>query len=200
MLASASEARARLLRAAGLAFAVDPARIDEGALKSRYAAVGADAETCALALAEAKAWAVAWRHPGALVIGADQVLECGGAWFDNPASAAAAAAQLGRLQGRRHRLVSAVAVVRDGAVAWRVADAARLTMRRLGRRRIERYLEACGPEALASVGAYRLEGLGVHLFPRVHGDYFTVLGLPLLPLLAWLRRAGVTAGGAGGKG
>lgn len=153
----------------------------------------AGVEEAAEALARAKAEAVSPRHTGALVIGADQILECAGAWFDKPPDATAAARQLGSLCGRTHRLVSAVCVARDGQIIWQVVDAARLTMRPLSEAAIAAYLEKAGPEALESVGAYRLEGLGAQLFSAIEGDFFTILGLPLLPLLAFLRQHGIGA-------
>lgn len=191
VLASASPARRALLEAAGLVFKVEPAEVDETALKKAHA--GAHAADLAALLADAKAVAVSKRHPGALVIGADQVLAVDDDLLDKPADRAAAAASLERLQGRAHRLISAVALARDGEVRWRHAETARLVMRPLADAAIAGYLEAAGDDVLASVGAYRLEGLGVRLFERVEGDYFTILGLPLLALLAELRRAGAIA-------
>ena len=154
---------------------------------------GARTEEAAEALARAKAEAVSPRHSGALVIGADQILECAGTWFDKPPDAKAAARQLESLCGRTHRLVSAVCVVRDGGRLWHMVEAARLTMRPLSEAAIAAYLEKAGPEALDSVGAYRLEGLGAQLFSEIEGDYFAILGLPLLPLLAFLRQHGIDA-------
>lgn len=142
-------------------------------------------------MARAKAEAVSPRHSGALVIGADQILECAGTWFDKPPDAAEAARHLGSLCGRTHRLVSAVCVVRDGQSLWHVVETAQLTMRPLSETAIAAYLEQAGPEVLDSVGAYRLEGLGAQLFSEIEGDFFTVLGLPLLPLLAFLRQHGI---------
>jgi septum formation protein len=162
-------------------------------MKRALAARGADARSVAASLAEAKAVAVSAATPGALVIGADQTLECGGDLFDKPASAAEAARQLRSLGGRAHRLVSALCVAQGGAALWRHADEARLTMRRLSDDFIAEYVDRAGPEALDAVGTYRLEGLGVNLFTRIDGDYFVILGLPLLPLLAFLRRHGVGA-------
>lgn len=138
-------------------------------------------------MAEAKALAVAARHPGATVLGADQLLACDGVWFDKPADRAGAAATLRRLGGRTHKLISAVVAVRGGAVAWRHAATAQLTMRALDDDAIDAYLDACGAAVLGAVGAYHLEGRGAQLFSRIEGDYFTILGLPLLPVLAFLR-------------
>ena len=131
------------------------------------------------------------RRPDDLVIGADQILECDGIWFDKPADRAAAAETLKRLRGRTHRLVSAISVLGGGRGApWRHRGEARLTMRSFSDRFLARYLDAVGDEVTTSVGAYRLEGRGAQLFTRIEGDYFTVLGLPLLPLLAFLRGGG----------
>ena len=142
-------------------------------------------------MALAKAEAVSPRHSNALVIGADQILECAGTWFDKPPDAEAAARQLGSLCGRTHRLVSAVCVVRDGQRLWQLVEAAHLTMRPLSEAAIAAYLEKAGLQALHSVGAYQLEGLGAQLFSEIEGDFFTILGLPLLPLLVFLREHGI---------
>ena len=129
----------------------------------------------------------------ALVIGSDQMLECDSAWLDKPPNRPAAEAHLARLAGRSHRLVNAAAVLRDGMELWSTVSAATLTMRPLGHDEIAAYLDAAGPAVLSSVGAYQLEKLGAQLFTKVEGDFFTVLGLPLLPLLAFLREQGVPA-------
>ena len=133
---------------------------------------------------------VSTRRRNALVIGADQVLVLDGALFDKPVDRADAAATLRRLRGRRHELVSAVAVVLDGATIWRHAEAAHLTMRPFSDDFLDAYLDAVGEAAYASVGAYFLEGAGIQLFSEIEGDFFTILGLPLLPLLAFLRERG----------
>jgi septum formation protein len=193
VLASASTIRAELLQRAGLAFMVETASVDEDEIKASFRAEKADAASCAVALAEAKARRVSRRHPGALIVGADQILVCAGAWFDKPADRAAARAHLVALRGRRHELVSAVCVVRDGERLWHFVDRPSLTMRPFGDAFLDRYLEQCGADILASVGAYRLEGLGIQLFSRIDGDFFAILGLPLLPLLHFLRGAGALA-------
>ncbi|HEX9465160.1 MAG TPA: Maf family nucleotide pyrophosphatase [Alphaproteobacteria bacterium] len=194
VLASASPIRRTLLGNAGLAVTVDPAAIDEGQVKQDMRSHGAAVETVAIELAAGKAKAVAARHPDALIIGADQILDAGGGeWFDKPPDRAAAARQLAALAGRSHQLVSAVAVVESGQEVWRVADAVTLHMRPLTPEFIASYLDRAGSAALGSVGAYQLEGLGAQLFTRIEGDYFTVLGLPLLPLLAFLRQRGIIA-------
>ena len=145
-------------------------------------------------LARAKANAVAHSVPGRLVLGADQTLARGNHRFSKPADRAAAADQLRALRGRTHELHSALALVRDGAVLFDCVDSARLTMRDISDRFLENYLDMAGEAALASVGGYQLEGIGIHLFERVDGDYFTVLGLPLLPLLDFLRQNGFVDG------
>lgn len=186
MLASASSARRLVLERAGVAHVCEPAAIDETAVKS--ALQGIAVEEVALALADSKACAVAARRPGALVIGADQILECDGRWFDKPANLPEAARHLRALRGRTHRLVSAVVAVKDGQRLWRHVAEARLTMRPFSDQFLDDYLARGEPAILESVGAYRLEGLGAQLFETVEGDYFTILGLPLLPLLEFLRR------------
>lgn len=190
VLASASASRARLLAAAGIAAVREAAGIDEDAIKAACRRDGRDAGSCAVALADAKALRVGARHPNALVIGADQILECDGRWFDKPADRAAARAQLEDLRGRAHELATAACVARDGAVLWHVLERPRLAMRRFSDTFLDDYLDAVGDEALASVGAYQLEGRGVQLFERVEGDFFSILGLPLLPLLRFLRAEG----------
>lgn len=191
VLASASAARAAMLRAAGVPIEIDAARIDEVEIKRSLEAEAAGSAAIAETLAELKAIAVSRRHPGALVLGADQVLDCDGERFDKPADFAAARAQLLKLGGRRHELFSAAVVARGGERLWHVTDRARLTMRPLSDGFIDGYLGRVGAAALQSVGAYQLEGLGAQLFQRVEGDYFTILGLPLLPLLDFLRGHGV---------
>jgi septum formation protein len=171
----------------------EPAHVDEAELKDAMRADGAKVDVIAEALAELKATRVSRRHPGALVIGADSMIECGDVQFDKPPDPAHAVAQLLALAGRTHRLLSAAVVMRDGVRIWHQVDAARLTMRGFDRGYAERYVATIGNAALSSVGAYQLEGIGAQLFTRVEGDFFTVLGLPLLPLLDFLRGHGVVA-------
>ncbi len=193
VLASASRSRLKLLRHAGLQLRAEPARVDEAEVKTSLCAEQADAAAAAETLAELKATKVSRRVPGALVIGGDQILECEGHWFDKPADRTGAAAHLRALGGKTHALVTAACVVRDGVRIWHHREAPRLTMRPLDEAFIESYLDAAGPEVLETVGAYNLEGLGAQLFTKVSGDYFTILGLPLLPLLGFLREHGVPA-------
>jgi septum formation protein len=192
ILASASAVRRRLLEAAGLDFEVDPARIDEEAAKAGLRANGMKPRDQADALAELKALSVSRRRPG-LVIGADQMLAVEGETLDKPHDLDEARSHLLRLRGKTHELHSAAVVARDGAVLWRQVETPKLKMRDFSEAFLEDYLERVGEAAFASVGAYQLEALGVQLFERVEGDYFSVLGLPLLPLLAFLRQHGMGA-------
>jgi septum formation protein len=192
VLASKSDVRGKLLAAAGLRFEIRPAQIDERAAERQAGPL--DAVAVARLLARKKAEGAAATLPGRLVLGADQTLARGTVRFSKPTDRAEAVEQLRKLRGRTHELNSALALVRDGKLLFDCADTARLTMRDFSDRFLEEYLDMVGPAALASVGAYQLEGVGVHLFERVEGDYFTILGLPLLPLLAFLRDNGFMAG------
>jgi len=190
VLASASAARAALLEQAGLEALREPAGIDEDAIKESFRREGSDAARCAATLAETKALCVSARRRGALVIGADQLLVAENRWFDKPASRAAAREDLLALRGRRHELVTAACVARDGAVLWSVVERPVLLMRNFSDAFLEAYVAALGDDVLSAVGAYHLEGPGVQLFAHIEGDYFSVLGLPLLPLLDFLRGPG----------
>jgi len=187
ILASKSTARNALLAGAGLRFATSPARIDERALEARELGKGATILELARTLAEAKALAVAAGNPGATVIGADQLLALGTELLHKPTDLAAASGQLERLAGRTHSLIAGVALAQEGQIVWSYVDTATLTMRDVSAREREQILALEGDRILDSVGAYRLEGPSIRLFDRIEGDYFTILGLPLLPLLAALR-------------
>ena len=188
ILASQSAARKALLAGAGLRFEARPAQIDERALEAEALGKGADAASIAEALAVAKATAVSVENPGDWVIGADQTLSCDGVLYHKPGDRAEAAAQLARLAGRRHTLSAGLALVRDGQRHWSHVERAEMIMRATDAAEREAVLDLEGKAARGSVGAYRLEGPSIRLFEKVEGDYFTILGLPLLPLLAALRR------------
>jgi septum formation protein len=191
VLASGSATRRAMLAAAGLdAESVTPG-VDEAEVKAAARADRLAAEETALLLAELKAARVTRHRPDALVIGADQLLVCGEDWFDKPPDLAAARAQLAALRGRSHRLVTAVVVSRGGNRLWHHLATPILAMRGFSDAFLDAYLALEGERVLGSVGAYRLEGPGVHLFERIEGDHFSILGLPLLPLLGFLRQHGV---------
>ncbi len=189
VLASASAARRALLSAAGLDFEVRPVWIDEPAVRATARAEGSGPGDTALLLAGLKAAHI--RDPDALVIGADQILECGGTWFGKPADLAAARRHLLALRGRTHVLHTAIVCHRDRAEIWRHLAVPSLTMRRFSDAFLDRYLALEGDRATASVGAYRLEGPGMQLFSRIEGEHAAILGLPMLALLDLLRRHGV---------
>ncbi len=182
-----------MLTAAGIEVEIMPARIDETAFKQAMLADGASPRDLADKLAELKALRTSARQPGRLVLGADQVLVHDGQVFDKAQSRAEARAQLLALRGQTHKLLSAAVVALDGRPVWRHVGTARLTMRPFSEAFLDAYLENIGDLALQSVGCYHLEGLGAQLFARVEGDYFTVLGLPLLELLGFLRAREVLA-------
>ncbi len=188
VLASRSAVRRMLLEAAGVPVEVRPADIDERSLQTDVPSE-TPAAVAAL-LARQKALAVAGLHPARLVLGADQVLALDAKLFSKPADRTAACAQLRALSGRTHELHAAIAFVSDATVVFEHVGTARLTMRSFSDRFLDAYLEAVGSAATASVGAYQIEGLGIQLFERVEGNYFTVLGLPLLTALDFLRRHG----------
>jgi septum formation protein len=187
ILASASPTRERLLRQAGVSFIVEPPELDERAAERPLAETGAPAEDVATALAMAKAITISERFAGDLVIGADQTLEIDGERLNKPADMEAARRQLLALRGRTHELNTAVCCARGGGIVWQHLSVARLTMRDFSPAFAGRYLALAGAKALDSVGAYQIEGPGIQLFEAIDGDYFAILGLPLLPLLGFLR-------------
>ena len=188
VLASKSASRHAILREAGIPVAVEPADIDERAIEQRSAKQ--DAGELAAVLAREKARTIAARLPGRLVLGADQTLALGERRFSKPADRAGARRQLAALRGQTHELHSAVALARGSSVLFEHREVARLTMRSFSDQFLEGYLDAAGAAVTASVGAYQLEKVGIQLFERIEGDHFTILGLPLLPLLEFLRSAG----------
>lgn len=191
ILASASAARAQMLRAAGVALDILPARIDEAAVKAAMRAEAAPPRDLADTLAELKAAKISANAPGRLVLGADQVLVEAGQIYDKPADLAQAREQLLALRGKTHLLISAAVIALDGAPIWRHVGQAQLTMRPFSDGFLDAYLAQIGDLALTSPGSYQLEALGSQLFSRVQGDHFTVLGLPLLEVLGFLRARGV---------
>lgn len=189
-LASTSEIRARLLRQAGVSFEVRRGRIDEDAVRASHLAEGGSARDLADLLAELKARKISERMPEALVIGADQVLECDGRLFTKPGSPAEARDQLAALSGRTHRLHSAAVVCRDGAPLWRHVGQVRMTMRPLSDAFVADYVARNWVSIRQAVGCYKIEEEGVRLFARIDGDFFHILGLPLIELLTWLAIRG----------
>ena len=187
VLASSSAIRRQMLEQAGVAFAVEAADVDEAAAKKRYS----DARQLATGLAEAKALAVGKARAGDLIIGSDSVVSVDGKLFDKPRDRGQAAEHLRKFSGQTMILTSAVALARDGAVEWSVCDNAMLKVRTLSPRFIEDYLEAEWPDVGYCVGVFRLEGRGVQLFESIDGSFFTILGMPLLPLMTALRERGV---------
>lgn len=189
VLASQSTARASVLHGAGLRFEARPARIDEAAVKDACQAEGLSPADAALMLADLKAQRI--RGEDVLVIGADQLLVCEDRWFDKPADLDAARAHLLALRGRSHALVTAIVGQRGGQTVWHHVATPHLHMRAFSDAFLNAYLATEGEALLSCVGAYRLEGLGIHLFDRVEGEHAAILGLPLLPLLGFLRQHGV---------
>ncbi|SNY90517.1 septum formation protein [Cohaesibacter sp. ES.047] len=187
ILASKSQARATLLSNAGLTFECVAAEIDERAAEQPLVDTGGTPQDIAELLAGVKAIDVSDRNPGCLVIGADQTLGLGDRRFNKPADDAAARRQLLDLAGQTHQLHSAVACVKDGITLWSYVSSATLTMRDLSPAEIGHYMARVGDQVRSSVGCYQLEGLGIQLFEKIEGDYFTILGLPMLPLLSYLR-------------
>lgn len=191
ILASQSRFRAGLLAAAGVAVETMAAQVDEAEVKEAARAEGASADETALLLASLKAERIARRHPEALVIGADQMLVCDGAWFDKPPDMEAARAQLLALRGRAHTLVTAVLCQRGGQRIWQHLAKPRLVMRDFSETFLDQYLAQEGEILTTTVGAYRIEGPGLQLFDRIEGEHSEIVGLPMLPLLGFLRQHGV---------
>lgn len=194
VLASGSRFRKAMLEAAGVDIDVMPATIDERAVEETLADTGASPEDVAQVLAEAKALDVSERQPGRLVLGCDQTLSLGEELFHKPEDMEAARRHLLKLSGKTHQLNSAVVLVRNGETIWRYVGIARLTMRQLDPGFVGRHLARVGPVALNSVGAYQIEGEGIQLFEKIEGDYFTIVGLPLLAVLKELRAMGAIDG------
>lgn len=194
ILASGSPFRRAMLENAGVAFDVVRPDIDERAVEAPLAGSGASAEDVALVLAEAKALDVSAKHPDAVVIGSDQTLSLGDRIFHKPEDMDGARRHLLALSGRTHHLNSAVVLARRGEAVWRHVSVVSLTMRELSPAFIGRYLAQVGGNALQSVGAYQIEGAGIQLFDKIEGDHFTIVGLPLLPLLRQLRDMGAIDG------
>ncbi|MBG0508547.1 Maf-like protein [Agrobacterium sp. MOPV5] len=194
ILASSSASRQMLMRNAGLTFSAIPADIDERALDEQLERDGASPEEVALELAKAKALAVSALYPEALVLGCDQTMALGARVYHKPKTMAEAEGHLLSLSGKVHRLNSAAVLVRHGEVVWQIVSSAELTVRTLSAEFVSRHLQRVGEKALSSVGAYQLEGEGIQLFTSIEGDYFTILGLPLLPLLSKLRDMDVIDG------
>ncbi|MEP9387103.1 Maf-like protein [Mesorhizobium sp. KR9-304] len=194
VLASGSQFRKTMLEAAGVVVDVVPADIDERAVEQTLEGTGASPEDVAQVLAEAKALEVSERQPGRLVLGCDQTLSLGDELFHKPKDMEDARRHLLKLSGRTHQLNSAAVLARNGEALWRDVGIARLTMRKLEPAFIGRHLARVGPMALNSVGAYQIEGEGIQLFEKIEGDHFTIVGLPLLPLLKELRELGAIDG------
>ena len=191
ILASSSKARQQMLQNAGIECEAVASMIDEDGYKQAMKSEGASAMEAAETLAEMKALRMYRQRPEAIVIAADQMLECNGVWFDKPVDRDQTRAQLRALRGKRHQLVSAAVVYKEGSRIWGKIDTAHLTMRNFSDEWLEWYLDQAGEDIFHCVGGYQLEGLGAQLFTEVKGDYFTVLGMPLLPLIGFLCDHGV---------
>lgn len=191
VLASKSAPRRALLEAAGIPLAIDPADIDERAAEAASPQEAATPEGAALLLARAKAFETAKRNPARIVLGADQTLALGNERFSKPKSREAARTQLRKFSGKTHALHSGIAVVRDGNVLFETVSSAHLKMHDFSDAFLDAYLDEAGERVMQSVGAYQLESVGVNLFEKIEGDHFTILGMPLMPLLAYFRSSGM---------
>lgn len=191
VLASSSGIRRGLMAAAGLLFTAEAAAVDEASIKEAAQAEGLSPADAALVLADAKAMRIARKRPEALVIGADQLLVCEGRWFDKPESVQAARGHLLALRGKTHELVTATVVWRHGARVWQHVAVPRMAVRAFSDEFLDKYLAIEGERVMCSVGAYRLEGMGMHLFSQIEGEHAAILGLPMLALLDFLRGHGV---------
>ena len=187
ILASSSQIRLQILKNAGIDVVAQPANVDEVMVKQALQAEEAPAIETATVLAEMKAVKISTAYPDQLVIGADQILDLNGTWFDKPADLAAARQNLLELRGKSHRLATACVVAKGGQRIWHYAETPQLTMRDFSEDFLEHYVQTAGDRLLTSVGAYQLESAGVQLFRQVDGNYFSILGLPLLPLMDFLR-------------
>lgn len=190
VLASGSRVRATLMENAGLSFTIDPAKVDERAVEEPLLAQNVEPQEIARVLAQAKAIETSTRNPGKMVVGADQILAFEGTRLTKPENMAAARAQLESFSGKAHALHAGVCVAFDGRVLWETVSTANLHVRTLSPEFLDWYMETAGTDILSSVGAYQLESVGIQLFQRIEGDYFTILGLPMLPLLDFLRKSG----------
>lgn len=190
VLASASPIRAELLKRAGADFDVEVAAVDEATIRESLKAEGATAETAADILAEAKAARVGRKRPDDLTVGCDQILDLDGDWLEKPGTVEKAREQIAALAGRTHRLVSSAVAVRGAHRLWGATDVAKLTMRKLDAVAIDRYLADAGAGILGCVGSYQIESVGIRLFSRIDGDHFTIQGLPLIPLINFIRMHG----------
>ncbi|MBL8629686.1 MAG: Maf family protein [Rhodospirillaceae bacterium] len=191
VLASTSKSRAFVLKNAGVPFTAENSFVDEDSVKDALRAENATAAHCAEVLAEMKAVKVSQKHPESLVIGGDQMLECDGRWFDKPTDLNVARTQLMALRGKKHQLMNSLVVALNGQRIWHFANSPEITVRDFSDAFLDDYLAHVGDAALHSVGGYQLEGLGAQLFTKIEGDFFSILGLPLLPLLAFLREHGI---------
>ena len=190
VLSSTSETRRKLLSQTGLYFKTAKPPVDESVIKAALKKAGANAAQVADTLAESKANSVGMIIPGAYIIGADQMLECDGEWFDKPADRDGARRHLESLRGKTHELITAAVIAHEGRVIWRHTEIAKMTMRDFSESFLDTYLDKAGEGIVRSVGAYELEGMGSQLFEKIEGDFFSILGLPLIPLMGALREAG----------